>query len=163
MALLDVGAVYPSDFETPVKVGFVEVRISLEVIKDLSKQCLSRHDNDSLRPANLMILIRDVLLPKVRNVIKRVQQWNEVSQSLSRSVVGIDNHAKILEIVLKSNGQRFCLHQGGFLVVVILEQVDYLRLDRVVLELGLFALGMQVEFLALLLRIFLHALKYYKE
>ena len=57
MPLLYVGTVYPSDLETPVKVGFVEVRIGLEVVKDLSEQCLSRYNNDSLRPADLMILI----------------------------------------------------------------------------------------------------------
>lgn len=110
-----------------------------------------------------MILIGDVLLAKVRDVIKRVQHRNEVSQSLASSVVGVDNHTKVLEVILKSNRERFCLDQGGLLVVVILEQVDHLRLDWVVLELRLFALRMQVELLALLLRIFLHAFKYYKE
>lgn len=129
----------------------------------MSEECFSWHDNDGLRPADLVVLIGDVLLAKVRDVIKRVQHRNEVGQSLASSVVGVDNHAKVLEVVLKSNRERFCLDQGGLLVVVILEQVDHLRLDWVVLELRLFALRMQVELLALLLRIFLHAFKYYKE
>lgn len=96
-----------------------------------------------------MILIGDVLLAKVRDVIKRVQHRNEVSQSLSSSVISVDNHAKVLEVILKCNRERFCLDQGRFLVVVILEQVDHLRLDWIVLKLCLFALRMQIEFLAL--------------
>ena len=156
MPLLGVGAVNSADFETPVEVGLVEVGVGLEVVKDLGEESFGGDDDDGLRAADLVILIGDILLAEVRYVVKRVQQRNEVSQGLASPVVGVDDDTQVLEVVLKRNGKRLGLHQGGLLVVVILEQVDHLGLDGVMLELRLLALRVQVELLPLLLRIFLH-------
>jgi len=49
------------------------------------------------------------------NVLERIEDGQQVGKSLASAVVGIDDHAQIPEVVLKSDGERLGLHKGRLL------------------------------------------------
>lgn len=100
MSFFGVGTVDTTYLETPIVVGLVVPRISLQILVNLCKQGLSRDHNDSLGSADLVVLIRYVLLPRARDILKGVENWDEIGECLTCSVVGVDNHTEVLQVVL---------------------------------------------------------------
>jgi hypothetical protein len=104
VSLLGVGAVDAAYLKTPVVIRLVVARISLQVFVYLGKECLSGHDYDGLRPADLVILIGDVLLAGAGDVLEGVEDGDEIRERLASAIVGVDNDAKVLEVVLQGDG-----------------------------------------------------------
>lgn len=122
MPLLRIGAVDTAYLQRPVVVRLVISRVGLEVLVNLGEESLGGHDDDGLGPADLVILVGDVFLACAGDVVEGVEEGDEVGESFSCAVVGVDDDAEILEVVLQGDGQRFCLNQRGLLVVVVLQQ-----------------------------------------
>lgn len=65
-----------------------------------------------------MVFILLELLPNSRDILECVEDWEEIGQSFTGSVVGIDDQAEVPEIVLESDGKRLSLYKSGLFEVV---------------------------------------------
>lgn len=75
-------------------------------------------------------------MPHVRHILEGVQDGDEVGEGLPCSVVGVDDHAQISEVILESDREGLRLHQSRSLEVVFLQQLDHLLLQGVMRKLG---------------------------
>jgi hypothetical protein len=66
-----------------------------------------------------VILVLIELLSQAGNVLKRVEDWYEVGQGLSSSIICVDDDAKIFEVVLKSDGERFGLNKSWSSEIIV--------------------------------------------
>ena len=158
MSILEDSAINATNLETPLVGHLVEVTESDEVVVDLSQQSLGRYNYEGLWSADLVVFVFVKLLSCGRDVFERVEDRDEVGESFSCSVVGVDDDAEVFEIILESDGEGLCLNQCGFIEVVLLEKVKHFVFNRVVLELGLSCLGSQV----VLLRLFYHLIYHFQ-
>lgn len=144
MSVFKHRAVDAPDFDSPLVVHLIEVRVGEQVVIDLGQQGLGGHDDQSLWPPDLVVLVLLKLLSHAGDVLEGVEDWDEVGESLACPVVSVDNEAEVLEVVLQSDGQRLSLYQRRLAEIIVVQQFDHFVFEREVLEFSLFRLGSQV-------------------
>ena len=92
----------------------------------------------------IFLFFLDELLADAGDVLKGVEDGQQVGEGLPGPVVGVDDNAQALEVFLEGDGQGLGLDEGGLLEVVVVEEGDDLLLEGVVAELGLLGFGAEV-------------------
>ena len=154
MTIFAYSSVYSADFDAPLVCHLVEITISHQVVIDLSQQSFSRNHDESLGPTYFVVFLffLDELLTDAGDVLKGVKYGKQIGEGLPGPVVGVDDNAQALEVLLEGDGQGFGLDEGGLLEVVVVEEGDDLLLEGIVGELGLLGFGAEI----MLPRIFVH-------
>lgn len=154
MTILAYSSVYSAYFDTPLVCHLVEITVSHQVVVDLSQQSFSRHHDESLGPTYFVVFLffLDELLADAGDVLEGVEDGQQVGEGLPGPIVGVDDNAEALEVLLEGDGQGLGLDEGGLLEVIVVEEGDDLLLEGVVGELGL--LGFRAE--VVLPRILVH-------
>ena len=141
MSVLEDCAVDSANFDVPLICHVIEVTVSHQVVIYLGQKGFGRNNYKSLWSAYFVVFVLLEFLSDTGDVLKGIEDGDEVGEGLACPVVGVDDGAKVAKVVLESDGQRLCLDHGGLVEVVVLQQSNDFFLQRVVLKLGLFRSG----------------------
>ena len=87
----------------------------------MSQKSLSGYNYDCLWSSNFSFFFLLELEPSGWDVFEGVEDGDKVGEGFPGAVVGIDDHAEVTEVVLKGDGERLCLDEGGFFEIVFVE------------------------------------------
>ena len=94
MTILAYSSVYSAYFDAPLVCHLVEITVGHQVVVDLSQQSFSRHHDESLGSTYFVVFLffLDELLADAGDVLKGVEDGQQVGEGLSGPIVGVDDN-----------------------------------------------------------------------